>query len=540
MESHLSGEQSFLLTAFPPSRAQEKFALVVSAALFVAFLSVIPFFHSRLPVLPGFMAFVETNLFLIDLIIATLLYAQFSIVRTWGLLLVASAFLFRALIIVPHELAFSEIFRTPALPGIGLQSSVWLSAFWHLAIPLGAIGYVLLKNKKAGLLDLSQSARNTITGAVIGVCLLASAVVWLATAGRLFPSIMVSAVSANRLWRNIIEPPILALFAVSIVLMWRKRSSLLDLWLLVSLWGWFIEVALLSASDSRFSFVWYAGWTIGLVSSSCVFLTLLSESTMMYAHFAKSVAARERERESRRMRMEVMVASFAHELQQPLSAIVMNAQTGVNMISRKPPDLGELHATMEDIAEDGRRASEIVESIRALSGTSASKMNLLDVSDLVRQTVGILRIDLKTHRIVLELESAQNLPRVMGNRRQLLQVILNLMTNAIDSMTGIKTRPRVLKVRFETIGNTRVSIIVEDTGTGIEPQMIDRIFDPFFSTKSHGMGLGLAICRSIVEGHGGQLSVTPRDVCGSVFRVDLPCAKEGSPVGAGLERAAAD
>jgi signal transduction histidine kinase len=535
----VSSERPFLLTALPPSRAQERFALVVSASLLVVFLVAIPFFHSQLPVLPGFMAFVETNLFLIDLIIATLLYAQFSMVRSWGLLLFASAYLFRALIILPHELAFSEIFRTPASPGNGLQSSVWLSTFWHLAIPSGAIGYVLLKNRKVGQLALSQSSRNTITGAVVGVCLLVSVVVWFVTAGGLLPPIMLNAVSADRFWRNMIEPPALALFAISIVLMWRKRSSLLDLWLLVSLWGWFIEVALLSASNSRFSFVWYAGWLIGLVSSSCVFLTLLSESTMMYGHLAMSVAAREREREGRRLRMEVMVASFAHELQQPLSAIVMNGQTGLHLIARTPPDLDELQAALEDIAQDGRRASEIVESIRALSGTGASKLSLLDLSDLVRQTVGILRIELKTNRIVLELGPAQNLPRVMGNRRQLLQVILNLMTNAVDSMSTIKARPRVLRVRFENAETARVSIVVEDSGSGIDPKLMDRIFDPFFSTKSHGMGLGLAICRSIIEAHGGQLSATPGDAYGCTFRVDLPCAVDDRPAKIGLKEAIA-
>jgi signal transduction histidine kinase len=535
----VSGQQSILLTALPPSRAQERFALLVSASLFITFLAAIPLFNSQLPAHPGFMAFVDSNLFLIDLIIATLLYAQFSIVRTWGLLLFASGFLFRALIIVPREITFPGVLGNTFVSGAGLQISIWLSIFWHLAIPLSAIGYSLLKNTKVGHAGWSQSSRNTIVGAVAAVCLLVLALLWLSTSsGRLLPVLMTSTLRTTWLWRGVIAPPILALFVASIIVMWRRRASLLDLWLLVSLWGWFIEAALLSSTNGRYTFVWYAGWTIGLVSSTFVLLTLVAESSMMYNHLAMTVTAHEREREGRRMRMEILVASFAHELQQPLSAIVINGQTGLNLIAHTPPDLDELQATLADITEDGRRASEIIESIRALSGTGTSKLNLLDLGDLVRQTVGILRIELKAHRIVLELDSAQNLPRVMGNRRQLLQVILNLMTNAIDSMAGVKTRPRVLRVRFEKAETARVSIIVEDSGIGIDPKLLDRIFDPFFSTKSHGMGLGLAICRSIIEAHGGQLSAAPGDAYGSTFRVDLPSAADDRPAKIGLKEAA--
>jgi signal transduction histidine kinase len=537
----VSGQQSFLLTALPPSRAQERLALVVSAVMVVAFMAVIPFFHSQLPVHLDFIPFIDANLFLIDLITATLLYAQFSIIRSWGLLVFASSNLFRALVIVSHLITFSGTFRSTTVRETVLQSPIWLNIVWHLAIPSSAIAYALLKNKRFGEPHPSRSSRRAILGAVLVICFVASAIVWLIIKeGGLLPRLMINTVTANLLWRNRIAPLMIVFFAVSILMMWRRRSSLLDLWLLVSLWGWFIETVLLSATDSRFSLIWYAGRIVGLVSSSFVLLMLLSESTMMYAHLAMSVAAREREREGRRMRIEVMVGSFAHELQQPLSAIMMNGQTGLNLIARNPPDLDELQAALADITEDGRRASEIIESIRALSGTGASKLSLLDLGDLVRQTVGILRIELKTKHIVLELEPAQNLPRVRGNRRQMLQVILNLMTNAIESMAGIKTRARILRVRFERNGSAGVSIIVKDTGTGIDPKLIDRIFDPFFSTKPHGMGLGLAICRSIVESHGGQLSAIPGDVYGSVFRVDLPCVVEESPAGVGLKEVLAD
>jgi signal transduction histidine kinase len=521
-------EEPFLLSSLPPTRNQERLATVVAVALLMAFVAVLPFTHRQLPHHYPFISFVDTFMFLNDLITAALLYAQFSVARTWGLLTLACGYLFTSLVIVPHALTFPGLFAPLGLLGAGLQSTVWLYIFWHIGMAFGAIAYALLKAKPLSLSAIRRSVGGPIVGSIAAIGLLSAALTWIVTArATLLPSIMLDTISANTLWKNILAPFLIAIFFVAILLIWKRRSSVLDLWLLVVLWAWVIEAILLELNTSRFSLIFYAGRLFGIFSSSFVLLVLLAESTILYARLATSVAAQAREREGRRMSMEVMVASIAHELHQPLSAIVANSTAEARMLVRTPPDWEEVRATVEDISRDGRRASEIIESIRAMFSVGVQDRVLLNINDLVHETLAILRIELKTHSISLAIEPAE-LPLVKGNKGQLLQVFLNVITNAIDSMAAISDRTHLLRIQNE-VRDSRVSLLVEDTGTGIDPKSVARIFEPFFTTKSKGMGLGLAICKSIIDSHGGSLSVTPASRFGSVFRIDLPIAAAKSP-----------
>jgi signal transduction histidine kinase len=521
-------EEPFLLSTLPPTREQERLATIVAVALLIAFIGTLPFTHRQLPHEYPFVSFVDTFMFLNDLITAALLYAQFSVARTWGLLSLACGYLFTSLIIVPHALTFPGLFAPMGLLGAGLQSTVWLYIFWHVGIAVGAIAYALLKSKPISLPAVRRSAGVAIVGSIAIIGVLTAALTWIITASAtLLPPIMVDTISGNGLWRNILGPLLIVVFFVAILLMWKRRSSVLDLWLLVALWAWLIELMLLKLTPSRFSLIWYAGKFFGISSSSFVLLALLAESTVLYARLATSVAAQAREREGRRMSMEVMVASIAHELHQPLSAIVANSTAEARMLVRTPPDWEEVRATVEDISRDGRRASEIIESIRAMFSVGIQERALLDINDLVHETLAILRIELKTHGISLAIEPVDP-PLVRGNKGQLLQVFLNVITNAIDSMAEISDRAHLLRIQYE-VRDSRVSLLVEDSGTGVDPKSAARIFEPFFTTKSKGMGLGLAICKSIIDSHGGSLSVTPASRFGSVFRIDLPIAAAKSP-----------
>jgi signal transduction histidine kinase len=314
----------------------------------------------------------------------------------------------------------------------------------------------------------------------------------------------------------------LAIFLVSLILMWKRRSSALDLWLLLALWAWFIETALLSMTSSRYSLAWYAGKVFGLLCSTFVLIVLLWESIMLHARLAISVAAEKRQREDRRMSMEVMVAAIAHELKQPLSAIILNSAAETRMLVHNPPDWEEIRAAVEDISRDGHRATQIIESIRLMFATGNCDRSLIDVNELVHETLVVIRIELKAHGIALALESF-NLPPILGNKGQLMQVLSNVITNAIESMATITDRTHLLRIQSKVEDST-VSLMIEDSGTGIDSQTAGRIFEPFFTTKSKGMGLGLAICKSIVESHLGQLSVAPGNPFGSTFRIDLPVA----------------
>jgi signal transduction histidine kinase len=516
-------ESTLLLASLPPPIRQQRLAAAVAVALFVAFLLVLPFRDLQGPREQAFIPIVDTVLCLTDLMTAVLLYAQFSVLRSRALLALAMGYLFTALIIVPHLLTFPGVFSPTGLLGAGLQSTVWLYIFWHLALPPAVITYTLLKRPQLQVSDTRQPVSISIVSSVAAVLVLVLALTVLVTAheGDL-PRIMLNATQADSFWKYVAAPAILGLSLLSIAILWRRRSSVLDLWLLVVLWAWFIETLLLSMTESRFSVVWYAGRAFGILSSSFVLLVLLYESTRLYARLALTAAAQDREREHQRLTLEVIVGSIAHELNQPLTAIMANGEAGVSLLSQQPPNVRETSAALSDIATEVRRASDIIRSIRDTVAGAARPMALIDMGQVVRETLALVRTELQTHDIAVELEIATALPPVEGNKVQLLQVILNLVTNALESMIAVTNRPRVLRICSRVPLPSKISITVQDTGVGIEPKDAARIFDPLFTTKAHGTGLGLAICQSIVEAHGGRISAARGEGYGSIFEILLP------------------
>ena len=225
---------------------------------------------------------------------------------------------------------------------------------------------------------------------------------------------------------------------------------------------------------------------------------------------------------ARRTTLAAMSAAIAHEIRQPLGAIVTNANAGLRWLDRAPPDVDETRDTLKHIAADGHRASEVIQSIRAMFAKSDQGGTTLDTNELIRETVTIASSELEAAQVAVELELAEQLPLISGHRGQLQQVVLNIVTNAADSMRSIDDRVRMLRVRSRPYDSNGVAVSLQDSGTGIDPQNFDRIFDVFFTTKANGMGMGLAICRSIVEAHGGSLSVSAGVPHGSVFHIVLP------------------
>jgi C4-dicarboxylate-specific signal transduction histidine kinase len=189
-------------------------------------------------------------------------------------------------------------------------------------------------------------------------------------------------------------------------------------------------------------------------------------------------------------------------------------------LDRALPDLDEAKAAFKQIAADGLRAGAVIGSVRAMFKKDVRDRTLLDINDLVGEALALLRADLQKHRIAVYANANEQLPQVTGDRVQLQQVLMNLMANAIDSMTA-GNEPRVLSIKsdIETGGDVKVS--VADTGTGIDSQELERIFNPLFTTKSDGMGMGLSICRSIIEDHNGRLWVEPNKPAGAIFQFTL-------------------
>jgi len=204
----------------------------------------------------------------------------------------------------------------------------------------------------------------------------------------------------------------------------------------------------------------------------------------------------------------------------------MNASTSLRWLDRATPNIDEAKAALQGIVNNGHRADAVIENIRTLfKRDDARTKTLFDINNLIREALALVRDDLQTHRIAVQADYNQSLPPIEGNQVQLQQVLVNLITNAIDSM-ATEDGDRVLSLRSKVYDSGSLMVSVEDVGKGVEPSAIDLIFKPQFTTKVHGMGMGLSICRSIIEAHGGQLWVTANLPRGAIFHFTLPAHRQ--------------
>jgi len=246
-----------------------------------------------------------------------------------------------------------------------------------------------------------------------------------------------------------------------------------------------------------------------------------------HAEDALRVAQSELARVSRLTTMGGFAASIAHEVNQPLMAVVTNADTCLRWLAQDLPDLDEARQAAERTVNAGHRAADIIKTIRALARKSTAEMTRFDINSAITDILTLARGELQRHDILLETDFSAGVQPIMGDRVQLQQVILNLIRNGVEAMSTVTLRRRVLQVSSQIDERGDVVIAVTDTGTGLDPTKKERIFDAFFTTKPEGMGLGLSICRSIVETHGGRLWASPNLTQGSTFQFTVPAAADG-------------
>jgi signal transduction histidine kinase len=517
-------QQPFHLTTLPPSQGQIRLALGVVAVLFAAFGVTVMVAKVQLPRVDAFIPAIESSILINDLITSALLFAQFSITRGWALLAIASGYFFTALIVIPHALVFPGLIAQTGLLGAGPQSAAWLYVIWHLGLPFAVIVYALLKDADRAKYASERTPQAAIGLSITVVLVLVCVLTWIATAQEMhLPRILDydGRLTPFGLFANAF---LLFFGVVALVQVWARQRSVLDLWVMVVIFAFLIEI-LLSAllAGSRFSVGYYAGRIYSFITATIVLIVLLSDIATLHANLARSVMRQRDARQARQIAMDAMAASIAHEINQPVAAMVTNANAGLRWLTRTTPDLDKTRASLNYIVDDGHRVKEVITSIRSMFQKGARGRLLLDVNDLVREVLKMVDGDLRVQRVSVETELRIGLPQLVADRGQLQQVFLNLIANAIEAMDSISDRARILRVSSNIFREPPgVVVTVEDTGMGISGEDKDRIFEPFYTTKSAGTGIGLSICRSIVESHGGSLRASANEPYGTTFYVTLP------------------
>jgi signal transduction histidine kinase len=527
-----SGDSHVLLVDLPPSPGQTRLARAFAIALSIVFAALVLFADKRLPRVDAFIPITQTAIFFNDLITAVLLYSQFAIVGRLALSILASGYLLSALLVIPYMATFPGLFAVDGLLGAGVQSTPWIFFLSHAGLPVAVILYALRKDS-----DKEPSGESNPPGTAISwsIGMVVTAVVGLTllcTAGEdLLPKVMLDPVRINLAISTWYGAVLLATSIAALAVLFRKRRSVLDSWLLVMCYAWVLEILLATTFISaRFSVGWYGSRIFALAAAISVLVILLSETTRLYAHLALSVVGRNQARDMRHIEMDTMAASIAHEIHQPLSAIMLNTESAEAMLSGQAPDIEEARSALIDVGNDARRVREVIDGIRNMFNKDLRGRVLLNPNNLIRDVFTLADVDLRMQGVTPALSLNSELPQVVIDRGQFRQVMLNLILNAVEAMRDVGDRPRVLRIGSDvTQDQSDVVITVEDSGTGVDDKDIDYIFDPFFTTKPTGTGVGLAICKSIVEAHGGRLSASRNVPHGMIFRIYLPL-EGASPV----------
>jgi signal transduction histidine kinase len=515
-------ENVLLLATVEPTRPQRRFAFALAVCLIVVFVGAASFAATPLwqvyPVVPLLLAIC----FLSDVITATLLFSQYSITRSRALLALASGYLFAALIVVPITLTYPGLFTPTGLLGAGLQTASWLYISWHFGFPATVLAYALLKDDNSTVADVPVKSAIGWSIAVVGVSVVA--LTWLFTSGNdLVPRLALNETALAPLSFHL--GVALVLFtAVVFGLLWARRRSVLDQWILIATLAFLLETVMSAVLVSaRFTVGFYVGVVLLLFNATIVMIILLTETTRLYGRLIRSNAALQRERRNKLFNLDAMAAAISHEVKQPLGAILTNSEVATISISRSPPDLGLAAEALGDITSDVRRANELFRSVGSLFKRADQGLESVDVNGIVTEALRILRSETEEHRINVHADLTPRLPNIVGHRGQLMEVVINLIRNAIDAMSGIEEGDRLLTIESRADDRGAVSLTVRDTGPGIDPNKTEEIFEAFVTTKSWGTGLGLAICRRIVEGHGGSISASSGgERQGAVFQLALP------------------
>jgi len=501
-----------LFYRMPASGKQIRIASGVALALFLVFIGT-QFFHSvQLRPLSAAILISSVILVMADWITAILLVAQARVLHARPLSTLAVGFFFAGLFVVFRMLVNSGSGYPPAHYNLPL----WFYLASHAALPLAILSYAW-----PGL-----AANAPAPSAAAGQRLTDRRVVALGAGGL---ALAIIAGETTLPWTSPILLTALAVLLPTIaamVMLCRRPTSVLDLWLMLMLWGWLLETILIALPAPGYSTDFYAARGMGLVSGLFVLFALLEETSKLYAETMLQLIAQTQEREHRFLIRDVMSASIAHELRQPLAAVLMNAEVARKLASDQQREQAAsqdgIMAVLDDIVASSLRANDILKNTRAMFGRADSERDTVDLAVILRSTLAMVEGSARAHHVSIKLVTEGEPGPVVINRLQLQQALLNLFHNAIEALSQSETPNRTLLVRCSRQEDQGVIVRVEDNGPGIAPADQKRIFDALSTTRPEGMGMGLVVARSVIRAHGGRLEVEPRASAGTAFTIHLP------------------
>jgi signal transduction histidine kinase len=510
------------ITAMPIDGTQRRVALGVMVAVLLIDLASAPFAYQPVVHIDSFLPVLQSVLCILHLITAVWLFAQYSIWPRFATLVLASGFVFSGFFAFEETFAFRGAYAAAALIGDGLNTSPWLFTAWHTGFPLTTIVYALTKDAKG----VSPSARSPIVNIVIAVaCVAAVAVLlnWLLLIGSAhLPKILATSTQPTPdatylviyLW---------LLNSAALVVLFLRRRTILDLWLIVTLFAWWpMFLVPIYFTMTRFSIGWYVARCLAVLASSALLAVLMSEVIRLYARLASSIGLLRRERAERLASVEAATSAMAHEIRQPLSGIANMGSAGLNWLKRTPANIERVGECLTAMIDATRRAEEIISGIGGLFRRAPNERTMVQLNDVCREVMRLAQHDILANGISVRVRCNEDLPLICADHTQLQQVILNLVRNAIDAMNCRPPGERRLRLWTSFDGKSGVSLCVRDFGVGVSDDDRERIFEPFYTTKANGMGLGLAICRKIIEDHGGTLRLLETNSHGSMFEIVLP------------------
>jgi signal transduction histidine kinase len=523
------GRSPLLPSALPALRAHRRVAFRAGLLVFMGLVLTVPFAQINLPRFAGIILIQNSLLFANDLLTAVLLLAQYRVGRSLALNVLAAGYLFTAVMSIPHALSFPEVFTQTGLLGGGSQSTPWLYVAWHSALPLAIIAYALRRSDE-NTAQASASARIPIFLAIFSAIGLAAAITLLVTQGREW---LPALVEHGRLMpaSKIVVAALLLLPAAALLSLTRRREpSLLDIWLMVVMFAWLCTIALVSfVSSQRFDLGWYAGRLFDWLTSAFILLLLIFETVALYARSA--IERRELDRRvneleailvhlSRISELGQNVSSLIHEVNQPLSAISNYIAASVQIAKTSKPD--RLTRILERAAEQAERASKIIQHLRDFIARREPEKRVENLREILNDGIRLASFGFGARAPIVDTRCTPAAAMVFVDRIQIEQVVFNLLRNAIEAMEN--SARSVLTVEADISVGNMIEVRIADTGPGLPPEIREKLFEPFVTGKAGGLGLGLSICRIIVEAHGGRLKADNNPGGGAVFRFTLPQA----------------